>query len=38
MEHIRMLARDVTVLAITHGRSVITRADKVADMNHLVGV
>lgn len=37
MEHIRRLARDVTVLAITHRRSVITGADKVVDMNHLVG-
>ena len=29
MEHIRLLARDVTVLAITHRRSVITEADTV---------
>ncbi len=35
MEHIRALARDVTVLAITHRRSVIGRADKVVDMNQL---
>ena len=36
MEHIRALSRDVTVLAITHRRSVIAKADKVVDMNGLV--
>ncbi|MFK0160943.1 ABC transporter ATP-binding protein [Rhizobium sp. NPDC090279] len=36
MDHIRVLARDVTVLAITHRRSVIGKADKVVDLNHLV--
>lgn len=35
MEHIRVLARDVTVLAITHRRSVIARTDKMVDMSHL---
>lgn len=35
MEHIRVLARDVTVLAITHRRSVIARTDKVVDMSRL---
>lgn len=34
MEHIRVLARDVTVLAITHRRSVIAPTDKVVDMGH----
>ncbi|WP_247039939.1 ABC transporter ATP-binding protein [Burkholderia cepacia] len=29
MEHVRLLARDVTVIAITHRRSVIGAADKV---------
>lgn len=29
MEHVRLLARDVTVVAITHRRSVIGPADKV---------
>lgn len=29
MEHIRVLATDVTVLAITHRRSVIAERDKV---------
>lgn len=32
MEHIRLLATDVTVLAITHRRSVITQADKIIDL------
>ncbi|MBY5551310.1 ATP-binding cassette domain-containing protein [Rhizobium leguminosarum] len=32
MEHIRLLAREVTVLAITHRRSVITEADKVVKL------
>ncbi|MGY5804787.1 ABC transporter ATP-binding protein [Rhizobium sp. LEGMi12c] len=36
MKHIRALARDVTVLAITHRRSVIAEADKVVNMRHLV--
>ncbi len=35
MEHIRALARDVTVLAITHRRSVIATSDKVVDMSTL---
>ncbi|WP_260431297.1 hypothetical protein [Burkholderia contaminans] len=29
MEHVRLLARDVTVIAITHRRAVIGPADKV---------
>lgn len=32
MDHIRMLARDVTVLAITHRRAVIAETDKVIDL------
>ncbi|MBY5427856.1 ABC transporter ATP-binding protein [Rhizobium leguminosarum] len=32
MEHIRLLAREVTVLAITHRRSVITQTDKVVKL------
>lgn len=35
MEHIRLLARDVTVLAITHRRSVIAQTDKVVEMSRL---
>lgn len=35
MEHIRLFARDVTVLAITHRRSVIAQTDKVVDMSRL---
>ncbi|MDK1388772.1 ABC transporter ATP-binding protein [Sinorhizobium sp. 8-89] len=33
MEHIRMLSPDVTVLAITHRRSVITETDRVIPLN-----
>jgi len=33
MEHIRMLSRDVAVLAITHRRTVIAETDKVIDLN-----
>ncbi|WEX85769.1 ABC transporter ATP-binding protein/permease [Sinorhizobium garamanticum] len=33
MEHIRLLARDVTVIAITHRRSVIVSTDSVIDLN-----
>ncbi|RWH82199.1 MAG: ABC transporter ATP-binding protein [Mesorhizobium sp.] len=33
MEHIRLLARDVTVIAITHRRSVIVNTDAVIDLN-----
>ncbi|MCV9947459.1 ABC transporter ATP-binding protein [Rhizobium sp. BT-175] len=32
MEHIRLLARNITVLAITHRKSVITPADNVVDL------
>jgi len=32
MNHIRVLSRDVTVLAITHRRGIITNADKVVDL------
>ncbi|WP_198026621.1 ABC transporter ATP-binding protein [Bradyrhizobium sp. ARR65] len=32
MVHIRLLARDVTVLAITHRRTVIAESDKVIDL------
>ncbi|WP_423369655.1 hypothetical protein [Burkholderia sp. LMG 32019] len=34
MEHVRLLARDVTVIAITHRRSVIGAADKVVRLGH----
>ncbi len=33
MEHIRLLARDVTVIAITHRRSVIVNTDALIDLN-----
>lgn len=33
MDHIRMLARDVTVIAITHRRSVITITDNVVQLS-----
>ncbi|MGK6313632.1 ABC transporter ATP-binding protein [Neorhizobium sp. DT-125] len=33
MEHIRLLARDVTVIAITHRRSVIANTDSVIDLD-----
>lgn len=32
MEHIRMLSKDVTVLAITHRRTVIAETDQVVDL------
>jgi ATP-binding cassette, subfamily B, bacterial len=32
MEHIRMLCRDVTVLAITHRRTVLAQTDRIVDL------
>jgi ATP-binding cassette, subfamily B, bacterial len=35
MEHIRMLCRDVTVLAITHRRTVLAPTDRIVDLGAL---